>query len=168
MFYFCQVLLYSPFPDIAMTYIIVNEVGADGKCLLKKFEHSGYGVVCTSPLRVTSSCVSMTEAAVSFEVVNILFKGLKISEEKCKSYVLSDFVTMKAPLWKHPMPLGLGRKKLSPVLNWFKDQLNYKITSKPKKVASFTGNLSAWTVGLGLKFHHCLSQADSSVPNREA
>ena len=76
----------------------MNEVGADGKCLLKKFEHSGYGVVCTSPSKVTSSWVSMMEAAVSYDVLYFLFKGPKISEEKCKRYVLSDFVTMKAPL----------------------------------------------------------------------
>ena len=79
----------------------MNEVGADGKCLLKKFEHSGYGVVCSSPSRVTSPWVSMTEAAVSFEVLCFLFKGHrgpKISEEKCKRYALYDFVTTKAPL----------------------------------------------------------------------
>ena len=34
MFYFCQVLLYSPFPDIVLTpYSAHHEVGADGKFL---------------------------------------------------------------------------------------------------------------------------------------
>ena len=76
----------------------MHEVGADGKCLLKKFELSRYRVVCTSPSRVTSFWVGMTEAAVSFDVLYFLFKGPKVSEEKCKRHVLSDFVTMKAPL----------------------------------------------------------------------
>ena len=129
MFCFCQVLLYSPFPDKAMTHYS-EWSWCRWKVSFKKVWTFGVRVVCTSPSRLTSYWVSMMEAAVSFEVLYFLFKGPKISEEKCKRYVLSDFVTMKAPLWKHPMPLGLRRKKLSSVLNWFKDQLDYKIISK--------------------------------------
>ena len=145
----------------------MNEVGADGKCL-KKFEHSWYGVVCTSPSRVTSSWVSMTEAAVSFEVLYFLFKGPKISDEKCKRHALSDFVTMKAPLWKHPMPLGFGGNSCRRSWIDLRTSLIIKSSVKTKKLPILQVTCQSRTVRLGLKFHHCLSQADSYVPNGEA
>ena len=46
------------------------------------------------------------KAAVSFEVLYFLLEGPKISEEESKGYVLSDFVTMKAPSLKASNVIG--------------------------------------------------------------
>ena len=112
----------------------------------KKFEHSGYGVVCTSPSRVTSSWVSMTEAAMSFEVLYFLFKGPKII------YVKLCFVWLwhnEGTSLKASHAIGSQAEK-SCRRSWIdlRTSLIIKSSVKPKKVTSFTGNLSVsdrWT-----------------------
>ena len=148
MFYFCRALLYSPFSDIAMTHY-TEWSWCRWKVSFKKFEHSGYGVVCTSPSRVTSSWVSMTEAAVSLRS--------SISCSRVQRSVRRNVKGMSCltlSRWRHlfesiPCHWVLGRKNFRRPWIDLRTSLIIKSSVKPKKVTSFTGNLSVSDRGTG-------------------